>query len=205
MYRPNRIGPSPLVTLLSSPHILTSINVEAAENPIGNIGWIAMRAGANEFAGAGSIFVNTDFDIGPGQGVALGVKITDPPQDHDQDLFEVGGGCHFHCSSEDVDISAVVTRTQEIGAAAGVSVIWAFLPMEHHIEFASNADGRGASVRTGVVLGNFEPTVDLKTGEIFTGFYLTNGGVASATIRHWQSSHSGYRYAHDLTAFDPNR
>jgi len=206
MYRPNRIGPHPLVTLEAGVRPLTSIN----ETPFGTtVGFQATEAVAAISRRADNIIYTAQLDVAA---VSLGsvvVKIVGSQLfDTEQYLISYSGSLRGFTTDEGLMINPIIGRTSANGTATGVLQEYALLPGNAYGgNRTSGAETAGfvVSCNGSVIEGDFSDIGTFLENDIAFGFMISNGGATTAGINDLRLSLSIHRYEFDLQSFDPNR
>lgn len=207
MYRPNRIGPWPLVTLDTVPTAVSAatIEAEAAGIYLTDIGYWAIGAVGPALQNAGSIKLADQIDMPAGQQAAIGCKILGGSLIESGEYLVSCGGA-FRCygdGSGEIDVNAIIAKVQTSGLSVGDLTEWAYLPMEHKNHYGAQLS---ASCNVSVVLGDWLASGTENEKETFFGWLMSNPnvGVAEAMIGV-AASVSLQRYGEDIATFDPNR
>lgn len=207
MYRPNRIGPWPLVTLESSLWDPTGATVGTNSGAItGAPIYMAQDAVANEATNARNIQISGTITLGAAKQICVGVKIIGSALFEDgKYLLSYGGSFMMQPDVAGVGLSAIVGRVAANGAASGALDNWAHVPLLNH----KAADGGNhrvyADANGTVILGDWKPEGTILTTEYYFGWFMTNMSVNEAIIKNAMGSMSLHRYEQDINTLDPNR
>lgn len=206
MYRPNRIGPWPLVTFDAGPHVQASLGSTAplSGNPVGEVS----KPGGNLATMAEHWRFSASISIPAGNGVSFGVKISGVPLfDEGEYILEYGGSLVGFSSEEGIAVRALVGRFDD--GAVEVSTIsrYAIAPSSFSHIRASGAETSSlvADCNGEVIMGDWLPIGEEFEGGIYFGWWIMNGSTSPAEIGDLQGSVSIHRYEGDLRPFDPNR
>jgi len=210
MYRPNRIGPNPLITLETVPagrtELFTAVYGSTIDAEI--IGGVPF-----DNVSARSVFFSEDISIPAGEQGSIGVSILGTPlnvNDIDrQYILSAAGSVLGFSSDEAVGVIPVVGRVSENGVALTSLNFWS-LPPSNNSEHVRTSGGEvssiGSSFNSSMVMGDFFPQGgDPETNDLYAGWWFTNGGASPVTIANVHLSVSIHRYTTDLNPFDPNR
>jgi len=208
MYRPNRVGPWPLVTLESS--VITSglftssllgtvpqCNVSSA---IGNESTIAEQ------------WILGDIAIPAGEHGAIGVKVSGSQLESNKEFGEFlvayGGAFQGFTSDEAVSIRCMLGRASTPGIVGFSCPQFAYVPSvisNHERTSGAEVSSVVGDANGEVVIGDWAPEGAFLENEIFFGWLIANGGSAVANVSDIQMAASLHRYVSDLHPFDPNR
>lgn len=213
MYRPNRVGPWPLV------HVDQTVSNTGAL-PAGNTHFetefepslpdsVIRSASASEY-----FFGLTNAAVPALESVSIGVAVNgahplselegnagDPGY-----LLSVSGSCKVRIpASTQIGIEAVIGRAT---AATLTSFGSGNNPCASHFVIpCAIAQGDGFSqawVNTTVVMGNYNGAITVTSNPLIFGFRMTNYTGANAQWR-WFGGMSVHKYIQDLNTFDPTR
>jgi len=206
MYRPNRIGPSQLITLESGAVAYTVLGAAAIA---ATLRWETTDVLAFDELRAESIVFGADISVPAGEAVAIGVKILgDQRFATGEYLLSVGGSFVGFSADDGMAARPIVGRVDENSVAAGQLAQWALVPEESSSDQRTGGAEIGAlesTVNTTIVMGDFGFEAALLVNELFFGFLVMNGGAAVGAVSNALMSASIHRYLGDLAPFDPNR
>ena len=204
MYRPDRIGPWPLVSLETVPEVSASVALVAAA--ISPPAYIVFDPVPNDNAMAQQLEVSDDWSIGAGLGLAVGVKISgrDVISAEGEYLLSGSGAMFANSQDSDLSIAGIVGRCDEPGEGTGTLPQYALVPLHNAVDVRPGVVQRSCNMT--VVLGDFDPDgEDLLTSDLFFGFFYVNHGADPGVLEDLRQHTSIHRYLEDLNPFDPNR
>lgn len=209
MYRPNRIGPWPLVNLEAAPDVFTAAEVDAAVVTEPAISIWTPKAVANSSTAAETMTSLENLPIAAGERLGIGVKIigTQENLSSAEYLLSVGGSCQLFSDKKDINVMFFVGRVNaadnglQIQRVANV----AFIVSQ---SFGGENDLGALRIDTNMemVMGNWTPIATPLDDELVAGVLIVNSSaVQNAVISSFGLTISLHRYEGDLDAFDPNR
>lgn len=208
MYRQDRIGPWPLITL-SSP------NFDAADPTTNSIDNAVTTQVNNAVANEALMSESMRFDLLSvpfGQQCAVGVKILgNRIFEQDEYLIAVAGAVAFATDHEGLIVHPVIGRQNTNGAVATTMSIFSLVPaVNTHHPRSSGAEFSAYQVSCNMelVIGDWEPLDPdpPEENEIFFGFWFQNKDPnTDVTLENVWVTCSIHRYLEDLKPFDPNR
>lgn len=206
MYRPNRIGPWPLVSVVTGPHVrgnLVSNDLSGA--PQAHFS----KTGANEATMSVHWKFNAALTIGALQGVAIGAKVVGPTfYDEGQFILSYAGALIGFSDDEGLGIRGIIGQTADVGELDSALNQYSFVPTGAYLhERTSGAENAPVTIDANgsVVLGDWAPQDASFSRELFFGFFLVNGGGVEVSVNNLEISASLHVYVSDLVPFDPNR
>ncbi len=210
MYRPNRIGPSPLVTL----ETVAAGRSEIFTKPFGAfLASEAIGGLPNEHTHARSVHFTQPISIEPLEQGSIGVSILGTVLNENdidrQYLLSVSGSVVGFTSGEGLTIRPIIGRVLESGVALSDLEFWSFPPStdgEHVRTSGAEIAPITSSCNITTVLGDWAPQGgDAETNDLYFGWWFANSTGVAIEIANCFLSVSIHRYIHDLNPFDPNR
>lgn len=207
MYRPNRIGPFPLLNLESGPVQVTKVLAEAADGSISGIHCYASAAAALQSISARTLYCTEDWDLPATEGLALGVKVIGS-QLRSQDegyIYGVSGSIIGNCNVSELGLIPVIGRVSTNGLQTGFTITrYQIIPFD---QLQSTGANRvfSSSFNTELISGDFTPTGSYDAEEVFCGYWMMNPTAGAAAMENVRVSISLHRYEYDMRPFDPNR
>ena len=204
MYRPDRIGPWPLVTLEQLPEITTGAALVAGA--VSPPPYVVFDAVPNDNAMAQMLEVSDDWSIGGGLGLAVGVKVSgrDVLSADGEYLLSCGGAMLANSQDADLSIAGIVGRCDAPGELSGTLPQYSLVPLQMGLDVRPGIVQRSCNMT--VVLGDWDPDgEDLLTSDLFFGFFYVNHGADPGVLEDLRQHALIHRYLEDLHPFDPNR
>ncbi len=205
MYRPNRIGPWPLIPIETGPGTPDVSTIEARKLLFPVVGTFLTTAGINESTRAetnSAGFAGDTISFADREGVALGCAVSGERFFEDgQYLCSYAG--HFSGDVVDMNVIPVLGR---LDADHERLLEYSTVPVQSENSFDSDPNRlhRNISCNGTVVLGDFQPSGLTPDGDLFFGWWVINyDGATDLTNCTWTCSI--HRYKSDLVPFDPNR
>lgn len=209
MYRPNRVGPWPLVNLNDEATSISGFTDGPMNVPA--IRFHCPSASTPDEFHSESVVFNPNATLLAESAVAWGVKIVGTPRFTGREyLVSYSGGVAFGTESDGVIARPIIGRTEGSGLSQGDMLMYAFPPpvdLLHHRTGGAEIAAVSCHMNGTVVMGDFkgDGVSTLEADDLFAGFYLQNFGPSSATLRDMRLTTAIHRYETDLTPFDPNR
>lgn len=204
MYRPNRIGPWPFVSIESVP---LSVAATAVEANIGIMPKVGTYVDGNTLEDVNAVTFNVVplFTLVAGEGVALGCMISGAFVSAEGSFLLSYGGVVTGFCDFDTMVSPVLGRRDPQGGVTDLTS-YSQVPACAYGDHSESASHPITCQANGtVVIGDFRPEgLDLM-GDLFFGFWFQNMGSNPATFENVNVSASLHRYLGDKNTFDPNR
>ncbi len=205
MYRPDRIGPFPLATLESTPHILSAINQDVIKvQPT-----IEVIGVPNLATKATAVFFDSNATVNAGNQGAFGISVNgNTLHKAGEYIVAVSGTFLGWSAAEGLSVQGILGRLSASGPGVRTMSQWIHVPeMSSEFSRTSTAEVSAikSSVNTEIVMGDFAPNATESDLDLCFGFALFNVGTGVATVQSIHASLSIHRYVEDLHTFDPNR
>jgi hypothetical protein len=205
MYKPNRIGPWPLVdTDGTSWSFPASPTMGSRKSYTLNLEDTTFYTAAR--ATSFTCLTEPMGTIGGGQSMGVGVAISGAALPTEASLCSVAGGLRFDCSG-DAAVFAVFGRSNGVTALATLANPY-IMPLTLNQESGAAADVTSvmASFSTTLVLGDFGASDTEGTNPLCVGFVVVASGLASgAGLFGFTGSLSIHRFEQQINTFDPDR
>ncbi len=203
MYRLNRIGPWPLVSLETAPNVVGGAAIPTV--PLTEVGYFTIEPVARVGLSVRTYVIDA-ITIPADEGVAIGTKITGQAIfETNQYLASYGGSYVFGSADIGVAVSAVFGRVDLAGQTDGTLGQYALVPVASVNSASANGDVDSGSANGQIVIGDFADEGTRRGLEMFFGFFIQNHAGSAATINRIRITVSMQRYEEDLRSFDPNR
>lgn len=204
MYRPDRIGPFPFVTLNSGIREISPALVEAAMAPIKDMAYYLDTLVAN-VDNKSVTFYFAGLILAAGEGIVVGPHISGSDLKRSGEyIYSYGGAWMGDLPDNDVVVMPVLGRLDDNISLSGLMPEYALLPSQNSSRTAGDHGGI-TSCNGSVLEGDFKPEGTLLTNDVMAGFGMFNYGASPATIQKILFTISVHRYLEDLDPFDPNR
>jgi len=210
MYRPDRIGPWPLVNLDDDVNEVNAWPPDALMS-LKSVFYAVGEPTPPEQFHSETWFFSLPQEVRAESAIAFGIKITGRPLHPSKEyMLSYAGGVAFGTSSDSLVVRPIVGRTEDTGFSSGVLEKYAFVtPTELSHQRTSGAEIAPITCHMNgtCVMGDFKAASEegLASGDLFAGFYFQNFGATDASLLHVRLTTSIHRYESDLTPFDPNR
>lgn len=205
MYRPDRIGPWPLITLESGPTSAASLTTAAFSGTPN----VEVIGGIPEAKKAGSHIFTADVSIPAGEQGGFGFAISGAQLfDVGEYILSVAGEFLGFSSDEAVAVTPIVGRVSTNDVVFNTLTWWHLVQQissEHSRASGAEISKMQSSCNTQLIMGDFQPIGSLQSNQLFFGWWLANGGGTVATVEDIHASMSIHRYVEDLRPWDPNR
>ncbi len=206
MYRPNRIGPWPLVDVDASPVLVTKTNLDLTNNALPVPKLWCPDAVVNEVTRAANFdMTNQAWAPGANASGGFGIQVNGAANiDERNTMFAYHFACHFEQNDDSPQMMGIIGR---VDAAAQVVTVTnnTVLPNDSHVA-ASTANGAySISGRGCFIVGDFVPSGTEGTLAYVLGLLYWNPTGGAHQLDSFKASLSLYRYSTDLNVFDPNR
>lgn len=208
MYRPNRIGPWPL---LDTENVIFEVpGTGLGQAPFSDI---VILNSPDAIAGlehkAFTVRMTDGIGLASGAATAYGVRVVGTQEfDVGEYMVSYGGSFLGFSADEGVAIRSVLGRVATNGVDDGSMAQWGLVPEQTNSSMRSagaEITPLESSVNGTVLIGDWLPGGNLLQNELFFGFWIANGGASAANIVDVHMTVSLHRYLSDLRPFDPNR
>lgn len=207
MYRPNRIGPWPLVDIDAAIVTVADTTLEAGLLTIASPPEIYVNgATVNTQSRADNFLVSGSLGITTGTGIGLGVQVDGSPLVDVRDYqVSVSGCCKFHSSQLYGGAQFVFGRADAV--ASGIIGVTppVFLAPDVIINPGIASAFQVIGINKSFIVGDFLPSGSEGSNPLVFGVWLMNGGASTSEFTHVRASLSIDRYVSDIPTFDPNR
>ncbi len=208
MYRPNRIGPWPLIDLDRDTTILAGSDLVTASESLAKPGCRVQDTTVNESFRSWTVNFRVAGTLPTLAGCAVGVQIAGLAFANSlNSIVSYGGGCNLFAAGAGIQIIPIIGRAETDGGP-GTDFIcdpWAQVPYEAVSNDAAGGFAHQVTANGTVIEGPFNNTTATKVGSMFFGFWICNLTGSGIVITETQVSCSIHRYLHDIDTFDPNR
>lgn len=210
MYRPDRIGPWPLVEMTPPFKPGGALLTDKADS-LANVSYVVEFAAPRTGETANTWEIDEDWTLPADEGILIGVKVISDTlyepngENFEQWIWTCSGSYSFSVTDVAVNVSAVFGHVATNGLDSGLLREYALLPMMQAETASGVNDTCNGSVNVQCIDGDWRPSAETAFRDGIFGFFLQNHSSSVATIGRARLTMSLSRYEHDLTPFDPNR
>ncbi len=200
-YRPNRIGPWPLIDVDAAPVGKADTVIEGIVGTLASPSGFTNQSVRNESARSDTMLITGgDLNLGADEAVFMGVAIGGSPMVSRNTIISYAGATRFASDTDHCICTPFIGRTTETDDVFNCPN-FSLVPCNQQTGKvgANTMDCNGS-----VIAGDFLPSGTEGTGSIVFGLWLQNIGAASV-IEAWLGSMSIHRYLGDIQILDPNK
>lgn len=206
MYRPDRIGPAPLVEVDNVAHSLGGADFAAGDDAFPNRTVRCMDNVVNAITRADKMHTNgIAYSVVAGNSVSFGVQVngTNPNVEQLGVMFEYYVSGIYHADA-DIIPNLIIGRAEDSSQDPEVHE-FSFLPMDMLTTFTTDDHPSSFCAKGSCIVRDWSGGATERSTPIVLGLCFTNLGSTAQTFQDLQMSMSLYKYVSDLDTVDPTR